>query len=139
MSADPLRSSTLIGDRIAVVAGDCGPQIVIGFTASGDLPAWGARYADEPIDDQIVGGPARLAGDATLLLTLRAWMGVMGAGYSGPTVITVDDVPGITELRLVTNADGSSTWAIGLTAEVPFEVLETPYPQQIIVQFAPLG
>ena len=137
-ATDPFRSSTLIGDTITAAAGECGPQVVIGFTQVGELPGWGARYVDGPISDGVSGGEATLAGDATLLVTVGAWMGVMGAGYAGPTTVTIDDVPGITELRLVSNADASSTWAIGLTNEVPFTVVERRNPSQIVVQFAPV-
>ena len=138
-ATDPFRSSTLIGNSIVAEAGDCGPRVVIGFTESGDLPAWGASYVDDPIADQVAGGQATLLGDATLLVTVGVWMGAMGVGYDGPTTITVDDVAGITELRLVANADGSSAWAIGLTAAVPYTVVEMENPQQIVVQFAPFG
>lgn len=138
-SADPFRSSTLVGASITAGAGECGQQVVIGFTQVGDLPAWGARYVDGPINDDVSGGQATLAGDATLLVTVGAWMGVMGAGYDGPNSITLDDAAGVTELRLVANADGTSVWAIGLTDEVPFTVVEQRNPSQIVVQFAPVG
>jgi hypothetical protein len=138
-AAEPFRATRLIGADITVESKTCGPRVVIDFNEAGDLPSWGAEYTSEPVRDDLTGTNVSLEGDAVLRLTIGAWMGVYGVGYSGPTNIVIDDVPGVNQLRLIANTDGSATWAIGLDAEVPYFVTEVRSPPQIIVQFVPLG
>ena len=138
-STDPFRTSTLIGADIIAESGSCGPRVVIEFNESGDLPAWGIQYTTDPVTDTLTSKDVSLAGAMTLTMTLGAWMGVFGVGYTGPNDIIVADVPGLRELRLINNTKGTSSWAIGLDAEVPFTVTEETNPSRIVVQFVPLG
>jgi hypothetical protein len=93
------------------------------------------RYADGPItlgqtDDQFV----EVEGDATLLISMNAWMPSMdGEGWVGSTDIFPTNVTHVLELRQIDNWEGQNTWAIGIDTERPFRVFTLASPSRLVV------
>ena len=110
---------------------------MIEFGGTGDMPGVRVGYVDDPVllspSDQTVD----IAGDATLLVAVAAWMPSMeGDGYSGPTQITPANVEHLLELRQVENFEGMHQWAIGLDEERPFSVALLDSPPRLVIDIA---
>jgi hypothetical protein len=135
----PERMTAVVGVDIRTGAHPCYERIVIEFADSsapipGGMPGWVVRYADGPIylgeSDETVD----LEGDATLLVSVAAWMPSMeGEGYDGPTRIFPNNVSHLLELRQVDNWEGQHTWAIGLDRTRPFNVFTLPNPMRLVI------
>jgi hypothetical protein len=129
--------SPLVGNNITATAKSCGEQVTI-FVESGtdpsQAPAWAVGYVDGPVTDAITGESVDLAGEATLLFQMSSAMpNADGEGYSGPTDIVPVDVAHILELRQVANADGMTSWAIGLDAQYPFTAFIPDGPARLVI------
>lgn len=129
--------SSLVGSDIRTGAHPCFERIVIELAGRGELPGVRVQYVDDPVllspSDQTV----EIAGDATLLISVAAWMPSMeGVGYDGPTQFEPDNVAHILELRQVENFEGMTAWAIGLDRERPFSVDFLDSPPRIVVDIA---
>jgi hypothetical protein len=78
-----------------------------------------------------------IAGDATLLVAVAAWMPDMeGTGYAGPSQVTPTNVEHVLELRQVENFEGMHQWAIGLDEERAFDVVFLDSPPRIVIDIA---
>lgn len=133
----PLRMSSLVGSDIRTGAHPCFERIVIEFAGRGELPGVRVGYVDDPVllspSDQTV----EIAGDATLLVAIAAWMPSMeGDGYAGPSDIVPANVEHVLELRQVENFEGMHQWAVGLDRVRPFEVTFLDAPPRIVIDIA---
>jgi hypothetical protein len=136
-SGDLATLSPLVGNNITATAKSCGEQVTI-FVETGtdpsQAPGWAVGYVDDPVTDAITGESVDLAGEATLLFQMSSAMpNADGEGYSGPTDIVPVDVAHILELRQVANADGMTSWAIGLDAQYPFTAFIPDGPARLVI------
>lgn len=132
-----MRMSSLIGRDIRTGAHPCVERVVVELQGDGDLPGYRVRYVDDPIRLSPSDLEVDIAGDATLVLSVAAWMTTMeGEGYVGPTRIIPDNVDSIEELRLIENFEGMHQWAIGLDRRRPFSVTTLVDPPRIVVDIA---
>lgn len=127
----------MFGIDIRTGAHECFERVVIELAGSGELPGVRVEYVDDPVHL----GPSDLtvdiAGDATLVISVAAWMPTMeGDGYAGPTRFEPTNVAHILEVRQIENFEGMTAWAIGLDAERDFEVDYLDSPQRIVVDIA---
>lgn len=130
----PDRMSTLLGADIRTGRHDCFERVVLELQGSGDLPGYRAAYEDDPILESPSGTPVEIAGDATLVLSVGAWMTDMeGNGYQGPTQIFPANVDNVAELRLIENFEGQHAWAIGLDSQRGFAVSTLGDPVRIVI------
>ena len=136
----PERMTSMVGVDIRTGAHSCYERIVIELADStiptaGGMPGWWVRYADGPItlgqtDDQFV----EVLGDATLLVSMNAWMPSMdGEGWVGSTDIFPTNVTHVLELRQIDNWEGQNTWAVGIDTERPFRVFTLASPTRLVV------
>jgi hypothetical protein len=136
----PERMTSMVGVDIRTGTHSCYERIVIELADStmptpGGMPGWWVRYADGPItlgqtDDQFV----EVEGDATLLISMNAWMPSMdGEGWVGSTDIFPTNVTHVLELRQIDNWEGQNTWAIGIDTERPFRVFTLASPSRLVV------
>ena len=135
----PERMTAVVGVDIRTGAHPCYERIVIEFADSsapipGGMPGWVVRYTDGPVylgqSDETV----EIEGDATLLVSVAAWMPSMeGEGYDGPIRIFPRNVTHLLELRQVDNWEGQHTWAIGLDRRRPFNVFTLPNPMRLVI------
>ncbi len=133
----PGRLSTLVGADVRTGGHECFERVVLELEGSGDLPGYQVRYEADPILDSPRGGPVEVAGDATLVLSVGAWMtSPEGAGYQGPTEFVPTNVTIIRELQMLENFEGMTAWAIGLDRERDFRVFTLGDPVRIVVDIA---
>ena len=133
----PQLLSGLVGRDIRTGAHPCFERVVIELQGPGDLPGYRVEYVPDPVrlspSDLIV----EIAGDATLVVSLGAWMSnTEGEGYAGPRQIVPTNVQHIAELRLIENFEGMSMWAIGLDEQRGFRVSTLLEPPRIVVDIA---
>ena len=133
----PNRMSGMVGSDIRTGAHPCFERVVIELAGPGDVPGVRVEYVDDPVrlspSDQAV----EIDGDATLVISVAAWMPSMeGDGYAGPTDFSPTNVGHILELRQVENFEGMSAWAVGLDTERDFEVTFLDAPARIVVDIA---
>ncbi len=135
----PERMAAVVGVDIRTGAHPCYERIVIEFAdisgpIPGEMPGWVVRYADGPIYLGESNETVDLEGDATLLVSVAAWMPTMeGEGYDGPIRIFPTNVSHLLELRQVYNWEGQHTWAIGLDRTRPFDVFTLPNPMRLVI------
>ena len=135
--AFPDRMSSLLGADIRTGAHECFERVVVEFTGEGELPGYWVRYEPDPIVDSPSGEPVDIAGAATLVVSVGAWMtGPEGGGYDGPREFTPDNVVHIVELQLIEDFEGQSAWAIGLDATRDFTVSTLADPPHIVIDIA---
>jgi hypothetical protein len=133
-SPDPFVLSSLVGAEVRTGDNGCFDRVVVELQGTGELPGWSARYADGPVTIGESDDPAPIAGEAVLLLRLGAWMRTMdGAGYQGPKDITPTNVEAVQQVLLVDDAEGMSTWAIGLDAPRSYRVSTLTDPPRVVV------
>jgi hypothetical protein len=135
----PDRMTSMVGVDIRTGTHPCYERIVIEFGAGsapvpGGMPGWVVRYTDGPVylgqSDETVD----LEGDATLVVSVAAWMPSMeGEGYDGPIRIFPTNVRHLLELRQVDNWEGQHTWAIGLDRQRPFHVFTLSSPRRLVI------
>ena len=78
-----------------------------------------------------------IAGDATLLVAIAAWMPTMeGEGYAGPRQFVPPNVEHIVEVRQIENFEGMHQWAIGLDRERAFDVTFLDAPPRVVIDVA---
>jgi hypothetical protein len=110
---------------------------VLELGGAGELPGFQVGYQPDPILDDPRGEPVDIAGAATLVLWVGAWMPSMeGVGYSGPTEIVPTNVSHIAELQQISNFEGQTAWAIGLDSLRPFAVTTLTDPTRIVIDIA---
>lgn len=133
----PGRMSTLLGSDISTGGHDCFERVVLEFEGGGELPGYSVSYEPDPILDSPSGEPVDIAGDATLVLSVGAWMtDIEGNGYDGPSQIIPTNVVNILELRLIENNEGQHQWAIGLDRQRDFRVSTLTEPTRIVIDIA---
>jgi hypothetical protein len=133
----PLRMSSLVGVDIRTGAHPCVERVVIELGGSGEMPGVRVGYVDDPVTLSPSDMTVEIAGDATLLVAVAAWMPDMeGTGWAGPTDITPTNVEHVLELRQVENFEGMHQWAIGLDEERPFDVVPLDSPPRIVIDIA---
>jgi hypothetical protein len=133
----PLRMSSLVGVDIRTGAHPCFERVVIELGGIGEMPGVRVGYVDDPVTLGPSDMTVEIAGDATLLVAVAAWMPDMeGDGWAGPTDITPTNVEHILELRQVENFEGMHQWAIGLDEERPFDVMFLDAPPRIVIDIA---
>ena len=129
--------SSLVGVDIRTGAHPCFERVVIELGGTGEMPGVRVGYVDDPVTLSPSDMKVEIAGDATLLVAVAAWMPDMeGNGWAGPTDITPTNVEHILELRQVENFEGMHQWAIGLDAERPFDVVFLDSPPRIVIDIA---
>jgi hypothetical protein len=134
----PERLSTLVGLEIRTGGHPpCFERVVIEFAGSGDLPGYLVEYRPDPIIDSPRGEPVEVAGDATLVMSVGAWMpNLEGDGYDGPREVVPTNVETILELEQIENFEGMTAWAIGMDRERPFTVATLRNPTRLVVDVA---
>lgn len=137
----PDRLSSVVGVAFLVDSEPCVERVVIEFETNGagtfTRPGWWVRYASGPVYLGMSGQTIDLLGDATLLISVGAWMPSMeGVGYSGPTEIEPMKGSKILEIRQVDNWEGQNTWAIGLSSEQPFSARLEENPTRLVVEIS---
>jgi len=133
----PLRMSSLVGVDIRTGAHPCFERVVIELGGVGEMPGVRVGYVDDPVTLSPSDETVDIAGDATLLIAVAAWMPDMeGNGWSGPSDITPTNVEHVLELRQVENFEGMHQWAVGLDEERPFDVTFLDSPPRIVVDIA---
>lgn len=134
----PERLSTLVGSDIRTGGhAPCFERVVIEFAGSGDFPGYRVEYRPDPIIDSPRGEPVDVAGDATLVVSVGAWMpNPDGDGYDGPREIVPVNVETILELKQIENFEGMTMWAIGLDRERQFTVETLENPLRLVVDIA---
>ena len=111
--------------------------MVLELQGSGDLPGYRVEYVDDPVKLSPSDLDVDISGDATLVLSVGAWMTAMdGDGYAGPDDIVPMNVEHIRELRLIENFEGMHQWAIGLDERRSFEVTTLADPPRIVIDIA---
>ena len=111
----PNRLSSLVGTDIRTGGHECFERVVLELGGSGELPGFQVQYEPDPILDSPSGEPVEVAGEATLVLSVGAWMpDIEGNGYQGPLEFVPTNVVNIEELQQIENFEGQNAWAIGL-------------------------
>ncbi len=133
----PNTLSALVGRDIRTGAHPCVERVVLELQGSGDLPGYRVEYVDDPVKLSPSDLDVDISGDATLVLSVGAWMTAMdGEGYAGPDDIVPMNVEHIRELRLIENFEGMHQWAIGLDERRSFEVTTLADPPRIVIDIA---
>ena len=133
----PNRLSSLVGVDIRTGGHDCFERVVLEFGGSGELPGYQVQYEPDPILDSPSGEPVDVAGDATLVVSVGAWMpDPEGNGYQGPREFVPTNVVTILELQQIENFEGQSAWAIGLDRQRDFTVSTLADPVRIVIDIA---
>ncbi len=125
----PMRMSGMVGSDIRTGAHECFERVVIEFAGPGDPPGVRVEYVDDPVLLSPSDETVDIDGDATLVISVAAWMPSMeGGGYDGPKQFVPTNVSHILEVRQIENFEGLSAWAIGLDSERDFSAyfLESP-------------
>lgn len=129
--------SSLVGRDIRTGAHSCFERVVLELQGDGEMPGFRAEYVDDPVKLSPSDMDVDIAGDATLVLSVAAWMTTMeGEGYDGPNQIFPTNVEVIEELRLIENFEGMHQWAIGLDKTLPFSATTLNDPPRIVVDIA---
>ena len=101
------------------------------------MPGVRVEYVDDPVHLSPSDQTVEIAGDATLVISVAAWMPSMEAdGSAGPTDFSPKNVADIREVRQVENFEGMTAWAVGLDREHDFEVDLLESPARIVVDIA---
>jgi hypothetical protein len=133
----PNTLSSLIGRDIRTGGHSCFERIVLELQGDGTMPGYRVQYVDDPVRLSPSDLEVDIAGEATLVLSVGAWMTTMeGDGYQGPDQIEPSNVVAIQELRLIENFEGMHQWAIGLDQVRPFTVTTLSDPPRIVVDVA---
>lgn len=133
----PSRLSSLYGTDIRTGRHECFERVVIELGGTGELPGYRVGYEPDPILNSPAGEPVEVAGDATLVISMGAWMPTMeGDGYGGPRELVPDNVSAIVELEQLENFEGMTAWAVGLDRARPFTVFTLDGPPRIVVDIA---
>jgi hypothetical protein len=133
----PNRMSGMVGGDIRTGAHPCFERVVIELAGPGDMPGVRVEYVDDPVHLSPSDETVEIDGDATLVISVAAWMPSMeGDGYAGPVDFSPTNVEHILQLRQVENFEGMSAWAIGLDTERDFEVTFLESPARIVVDIA---
>lgn len=133
----PNRMSSLVGSDIRTGGHECFERVVLELGGSGELPGFQVRYEPDPILDSPSGEPVEIAGDATLVLSVGAWMpDIEGNGYQGPREFVPTNVVNIRELQQIENFEGQNAWAIGLDSQRDFTVSTLTDPFRIVIDIA---
>ena len=105
----PNRLSSLVGTDIRTGGHECFERVVLELGGSGELPGYQVQYEPDPILDSPSGEPVDVAGDATLVLSVGAWMpDIEGNGYQGPREFVPTNVVNIKELQQIENFEGQN-------------------------------
>ena len=103
----PNRLSSLVGVDIRTGGHECFERVVLEFGGTGELPGYRVQYEGDPILDSPSGEPVDVAGDATLVVSVGAWMpDPDGNGYQGPREFVPTNVVNIHELQQIENFEG---------------------------------
>jgi hypothetical protein len=130
----PTTLSSLVGREIRTGSHPCLERVVLELQGDGAMPGYRVQYVDDPVRLSPSDLEVDIAGDATLVLSVGAWMTTMeGDGYQGPDRIDPTNVVVIQELRLIENFEGMHQWAIGLDRVRPFSVTTLSDPPRIVV------
>ena len=133
----PMRMSGLVGSDIRTGAHECFERVVIELAGSGDMPGVRVEYVDDPVQLSPSDQTVEIDGDATLVISVAAWMPSMeGDGYHGPTQFVPSNVSHIVEVRQIENFEGMTAWAIGLDSEREFSAYFLESPARIVVDIA---
>ena len=133
----PNRLTTLVGTDIRTGGHECFERVVLELGGSGELPGFQVQYEPDPILDSPSGEPVEVAGDATLVLSVGAWMpDIEGNGYQGPREFEPTNVVNIQELQQIENFEGQNAWAIGLDRQRDFTVSTLTEPFRIVIDIS---
>ena len=133
----PNRMSGMVGSDIRTGAHPCFERVVIELSGPGDMPGVRVEYVDDPVHLSPSDETVAIDGDATLVISLAAWMPSMeGGGYAGPVDFSPTNVEHILQVRQVENFEGMSAWAVGLDTARDFEVTFLESPARIVVDIA---
>lgn len=130
----PNTMSSLVGREVRTGSHECFERVVLELQGEGAMPGYRVQYVDDPVTLSPSDLEVDIAGAATLVLSVGAWMTTMeGDGYQGPDQIDPTNVTAIQELRLIENFEGMHQWAIGLDRVRPFSVTTLSGPPRIVV------
>jgi hypothetical protein len=133
----PNRLSSLVGTDVRTGGHECFERVVLELGGTGGLPGYQVQYEPDPILDSPSGVQVDVAGDATLVLRVGAWMpDTEGNGYSGPREFVPTNVVNIKELQQIENFEGITAWAIGLDRQRDFTVSTLTDPFRIVIDIA---
>lgn len=133
----PSGMSSLVGREIRTGAHPCFERVVLELQGAGEMPGYRVGYVADPVKLSPSDIEVDIAGDATLVLSVAAWMTTMeGEGYDGPDQILPTNVELVEELRLIENFEGMHQWAIGLDRVRPFSVTTLDAPPRIVIDIA---
>jgi hypothetical protein len=102
-------------------------RIVIDLQGDGDIPGWQQQYVNAATDD--AGKPVQVAGGAFLAITVNA-------PFNGPTSVDISKLQFVRSLTLVKNADGWSTWIVGLDSKCGVTPATLTDPTRIYVDIS---
>ncbi len=129
--------SGMVGNDIRTGAHECFERVVIEFAGQGDPPGVRVEYVDDPVLLSPSDETVEIDGDATLVISVAAWMPSMDSGgYSGPRQFVPTNVSHILEVRQIENFEGMSAWAVGLDNERDFSAYFLESPARIVVDIA---
>ncbi len=140
----PTGPSVLVGTALEGTPLACSDRLVLHLVADPDeaarheLPGYFVRYGEDPVRVGTSNGAVELRGAATLLISVATWVyDVDEAGtptaHRGPGELPVPGLRHVREVRLVDNADGVHTWAVGLDAVRPFTVDVHRAPARLVI------
>ena len=109
----------MVGSDIRTGAHECFERVVIEFAGPGDPPGVRVEYVDDPVLLSPSDETVEIDGDATLVISVAAWMPSMeGGGYDGPKQFVPTNVSHILEVRQIENFEGLPRGRSGSTASV---------------------
>jgi hypothetical protein len=133
----PQLLSGLVGRDVRTGAHTCFERVVIELQGTGDFPGYRVEYVPDPVRLSPSDLTVEIAGAATLVVSLGAWMSnTEGDGYAGPQQILPTNVQHIVELHMIENFEGMSMWAIGIDEQRGFRVSTLVEPPRIVVDIA---
>lgn len=114
-------------------------RLVFEFESS--TPGYEVQYVADQFKNEDSGAVIAVAGSARVKVGLaRAGTAdISGAGvretYSGPKRFTPDGATVISEVVMISDFEGTTTWAVGLARETAFHVQTLSAPSRVLVDF----
>jgi hypothetical protein len=110
------------------------------FEFEGPAPGYAAAYATAPLKNDDTGATIAVDGSSVLKLAMAsaasADVGVtIRETYTGPKRFKPTGTPVVAELVMVSDFEGTLTWAVGVRREAPFKVQALSSPSRLVVDF----
>jgi hypothetical protein len=114
-------------------------RLVFEFEAA--TPGYAVQYVAEQFKNADSGAVIAVNGGALAQVKLAraATSDISGTGtretYTGPKRFTPAGTAAITEVVLISDSEGTVTWAVGLKQQAPFSVQTLDGPSRVVVDF----